>query len=204
MAEVHIWRTLTGVVALTPDAFGFSFCAGQTEIAKFRADLEAGVPMAKAVGFSGSHCSFDSLHHVESRPGSPTVFVVARDFMGKSKEDFTFRHQPDREAFFETFARLLGPGWRIQDEGRGGWVLLIAPALVFLLSAFCLMCSGLVAVTPRKEGPRDPNATGPPLPDWVPWVMVAVSFIAAALCVYWFLKTRGGGGTKWEVICKKR
>ena len=54
MTEVHIWPTLAGVVALTPDAFGFSFCGTGAEIAQLRADLEAGKPMGQAVGFSGA------------------------------------------------------------------------------------------------------------------------------------------------------
>jgi len=71
------------------------------------------------------------------------------------------------------------------------------------VSIFCLLCSGGLAMTPRKEGPRDPNAAGPPLPDFVPWVMVVIFLLSAALCVYWFLRSRGGSGTKWEMVCKK-
>src|SRR3954468_16623045 len=39
MTEVHVWRTLVGVVALTPEAFGFSFCANEAEWEKLRQDL---------------------------------------------------------------------------------------------------------------------------------------------------------------------
>src|SRR2546430_2521828 len=127
MSEVHIWPTLVGVVALTPDAFGFSFCAYSQEIAKLRADLEAGVPMGQAVGFSGSSCGFNDLVRVESKQNSPTIVVVAREFLGKAKEDFTFKRQADREAFYETLLHLLGPGWKCEEASRGSCLLLLLP-----------------------------------------------------------------------------
>jgi hypothetical protein len=202
MPEVHIWRTLTGVVALTPEGFGFSFCANQSEIAKLRSDLESGVPMAQAVGFSGSHCGFGSLVRVEAREKSPTIIVVARDFLGKAKEDFTFRNLADREAFYEKLLEFLGPAWQWQQTSHGSWVLLIAPAFCFLVSVFCVACGGLLIATPRNPVPK-PDAQGPPLPDWVPFVMVGVSLMLAALCVLWFFKSRGGRGTIYETICKR-
>jgi hypothetical protein len=201
MTEVHIWPTLAGVVALTPDAFGFSFCATNAEMEKLRADLKAGVPMAQAVGFSGSACSFDRLVRVESRRGSPTIFVVGRDFLGKAKEDFTFRNQADRDHFFETLLHLLGPSWKWDLVPTSNCLVLMLLTGGALFGLFNIACGGLllsVPVTPK------PGVT--PMPEGVMWGFIGFGLVVAAACVagvFWVLKAGKTGKSNWEAISKR-
>jgi hypothetical protein len=201
MPEVHIWHTLAGVVALTPEGFGFSFCSNEAEIAKLRADLQAGVPMSQAVGFSGSHCSFQSLVRVESKENSPTVFVVARDFLGKAKEDFTFQRHADREAFLATLLELLGPGWRFEQAKRGGFGTLVLPIIAFLFGLSGILCSGCLLAAPSKAA-ADPKATPPPSAE-VLWIMIGLNAVVLLGGLVWFLVARQMGKTVWETIRKK-
>lgn len=201
MSEVHIWPTLAGVVALTPDSFGFSHCSTRAEIDKLRADLQNGVPMAQAVGFSGSYCSFGSLVRVESKQGSPTIFVVARDFLGKAKEDFTFQKQADREAFFETLLGFLGPNWRVEEAPRGGCAALLLPIGLFLIGFLGLVCGGIVAFVPPKA-PPDPNAAPPPSTEVV-LILTGFNLLIVIGAVLWFVIARISSKTIWETIRKK-
>lgn len=201
MPNVFVWRTLTGVVALTDDSFGFSYCADQAEIDKFRSDLQSGVPMAQAVGFSGSSCGLGSLVRVESKQNSPTVFVVGRDFLGKSKEDFTFRHQSDREAFFEALLPLLGPNWRVEEATRGGCGALILPIGLFLFGFLGLLCGGIVAFAPGKT-PPDPAAAPPPSTE-VMLILMGFNVLAVVAAVIWLVIARKMSKIVWETIRKK-
>jgi hypothetical protein len=198
MAEVHIWPTLVGVVALTPDAFGFSFCANSAEIAKLQADLEAGVPMGQAVGFSGSACGFKNLVRVESRTGSPTIVVVAREFLGKAKEDFTFKRQADREAFYETLLQLLGSGWKCEQASRGSCILMLLPIGGVLFGLFNILCGGMLLLVPPSANPK-PGVT--PMPEGVMWGFMGFGLLVAVACAAGFFWARKAGRTTWETIC---
>ena len=200
MSEVHIWPTLVGVVALTPDAFGFSFCANATEIGKLRADLEAGVQMGQAVGFSGSSCGFQDLVRVESKQGSPTIVVVGREFLGKAKEDFTFRRQADREAFYETLLQLLGPRWKCEEATRGSCILMLLPIGVVLFGLFNMFCGGMLLSLPPNPNPK-PGVE--PMPVGVMWGIAAFGLLVAGLGVAGFFWARKLGSTTWETICPR-
>jgi hypothetical protein len=196
--EVQIWPTLVGVVALTPEAFGFSYSTSSADIGKLRADLEAGVPMAKAVGFSGSCCSLSALHRVESRENSPTVVVVARDFLGKSKEDFTFRKLADRQRFYEALLRFLGPRWQCSHATRGSCVLMLLPIAGMLFGVFNMLCGGLLLALPPNPNPK-PGVE--PMPPAAMWGIMAFGLIVTAACIGGFFWARKLGRTTWETIC---
>jgi hypothetical protein len=200
MPEVHIWPTLVGVVAVTPDAFGFSFCGTAAEKAKLRADLESGVPMAQAVGFSGSHCSLAKLVRVESKVGSPTIFVVARDPLGKSKEDFTFMQNADREAFYETALHLLGPGWKCEEASRGSCLLTLLPIGGALFGLFNIFCGALLLSVPPNPNPK-PGVQ--PMPEGVMWGIIGFGLVMTLVCVAATFWARKIGRTTWETICAR-
>ena len=187
MPEVHIWPTLAGVVALTPNAFGFSFCGTSAEIGKLRANLEAGVPMSQAVGFSGSSCTFADLIRVESKQGSPTIVVVAREFLGKAKEDFTFKRQADREAFYETLLQMLGPRWKCEEAARGSCFLMVLPIAGVLFGLFNVFCGGMLLSLPPNPNPK-PGVT--PMPDGAMWGILAFGVLVTALGVAGFFFVR--------------
>ncbi len=196
MFEVHIWRTLAGVVALTPNGFGFSFCGSEAEISKLRSDLQAGVPMGQAVGFSGSACGFNDLVRVESKEGSPTIVVVAREFLGKAKEDFTFREQADREAFYETLLNLLGPDWMCEQAVRGSCLLTLLPIGGILFGLLNLFCGGLLLTVPTKPGVE-------PMPIAVTWGVIGFGLAVTGVCVLGLFWLRKVGRSSWETICKR-
>ena len=202
MTEVHIWPTLVGYVALTPDAFGFAFCANSGEVAKLRADLEAGVPMAQAVGFSGSSCGLANLVRVQSQRGSPTIIVVARDFLGKAKEDFTFKNQSSRDEFFDTLLRLLGPDWKCELAPASSCIallLLIGGGVFGLLS---MACGGLMLSAP----PPEPKPGVTPMPVAAMFGFIVVGMAVVAGCALGFVKTLKSSKTaktNWETISKR-
>lgn len=193
MLEVHIWPTLAGVVALTPDEFGFSFCANKAEVDKLRADLQAGVPMARTVGFSGSSCLLRDLVRVESKRGSPTILVVAREFLGKATEDFTFQKQGDRQEFYDTLLHLLGPTWKCENvlRRRGPSLLLLIAGLV--LGALLLSCGGLLVLLPPSPDQQKGGAsvTGAEVG------MMGIGLLLTAGCVAAML---WAGTATWQII----
>lgn len=197
MGAVHIWPTLAGVVALTP---AVSYWANDGEIGKLRADLESGVAMAQAVGFSGSSCNFNSLVRVESKKGSPTIFVVARDFLGKAKEDFTFKSQADRDAFYQTFVRLLGPNWHCQQTPRSNRMILLLTLAGAVFGLLTLLCTGILLAAPPDPA-RNPGVQ--PMPAGAAWALMGFGLLVTAACVAWFFWARKAGGTIWETICTR-
>ena len=200
MPEIHIWRTLAGVMALTPEAIGFSFCATPAETAKLRADLESGVPMGQAVGFSGSFCSLEKLVRVESKEHSPTVYVVARDFLGKAKEDFTFRNQAHREEFYETLLQLLGPSWKCEQTSRGSCLLLLLPIGGVLFGLFNIFCGGMMLSLPPDPNPK-PGVTPMPVAGMVAFIVFGLVIAVASVAGFWWI--RKVGNTTWETICAR-
>jgi hypothetical protein len=198
MPEVHIWPTLAGVVALTPEAFGFSYCGSGAETNKLRADLETGMPMAKAVGFSGSCCGFSTLVRVEFKENSSTVVVVAREFLGKAKEDFTFRRPGDRDAFYETLLRYLGPEWKCEQRTRGSCMLMLLPGVGILFGVFNILC-GVLSVPPNPN----PKPGVEPMPIGVMWDILAFGVIVTALCVAGLIWFRKLGRTHWRILCAR-
>jgi hypothetical protein len=201
MPEIYSWPTLAGVVVLTPDGFGFSYCGTEAELAKLGRDLAAGVPLTQAVGFSGSSCGFVSLVRVESKENSPTVYVVGRDFLGKAKEDFTFQNQADRDAFFRTLLKLLGPGWHVRRAARGGVGNLIGPIFVFLFGFLGLLCGGFLLLVPPKT-PADPKAATSPPPDDVLWILLGINILVVLAGIAWFVVARKMGKAVWETVGK--
>ncbi len=194
MGAIQNWRTLAGVVVLTPTDLGFSFCTSDAEIGKLCNDLESGVPMATAVGFSGSACSLKGLIRVESKKGSPTISVVARDFLGKAKEDFTFRTQSDREAFFQTLLPLLGPKWHCRDTTKDYRALIGATLGGAALAILAIIWSGISLL----------STANPPqnhIPAGVTWMVIGFLIIVTAACLAAHFWARKAATMPWETIC---
>ena len=153
--------------------------------------------MPHAVGFSGSHCGFGALVRVESKQGSPTVYVVAKGFLGKDREDFTFKRQADRDAFFQTVQQLLGSGWH-RHTTRGSWILKLASISGILLGLLFSSCGGMMLSIPTPE-PK-PGVT--PMPTWGMFAILALGLIVTTACVAAFLWARKSGGAAWEIISR--
>ena len=144
-------------------------------------------------------CGYGALVRVESRAGSPTIVLVAREFLGKAKEDFTFKRQADREAFYETLLHFLGPGWTCKRVSRSHWLLsLLILGVLFGLLNIC--CGGIVLLVPPSQEPK-PGVE--PMPEFVKWGIVAFGIIVTSLCVFGFLWLRKLGARTWETICKQ-
>jgi hypothetical protein len=200
MIPVHIQKTTFGAVALTPTDFGFSFCATKEEMDSFQANLEAGMPMGQAVGFSGNGCRLSDIVRVQAKTGSSVMRVVAREFLGKAKEDFNFRTAGSREACMKALLQYLGPDWEIEQKKHSNIVLILVSVLGVVFGLFNVCCGGILLSAPPKPNPKPGETPPPPEVVWgflIFGVLVAVACIAAL-----FILPRIAGST-WETIKRR-
>lgn len=167
MARIGVWKTLAGAAFVTPDAIGFGFYNAD-ELGKLQADLEAGLSVNKAAGFSGSIYPLRVLKSVEVQEKSKRVIVRYRDLLLTEHDDFNFTTVAACKEFCEVLLENLGPDWQRQlvaHRSRLALIILTPTALAGLLSlalSIMVLISGPPAPRPGAPEPvsRESHAMG--------------------------------------------
>ena len=160
MARVGVWKTLAGAAFVTPDAIGFGFYSDD-QLAQLQADLESGLPVNKAAGFSGSVYPLHSLRRVHIHERRNRVVVEFTDLLLPGQDDLNFTSPGACREFCEVLLDNLGPSWRRGLFPRRSWILiLLSLGMVLVGGCFVAVAISLFFPGPAPAGqaqPRDPS-----------------------------------------------
>lgn len=163
MARVGVWKVqngaLHGALFVTPDAVGFGYYSDD-QFAQLHADLEDGVSVGKAAGFSGNVYPLAKLRSVEIKPNGRHIFVRFRDFLGGGKDDYTFKTAAACEEFCEVLLDNLGPGWQRGPMPKPSfWLMAILVFAIVITLFFVAVSIGLMFTRPGPQMTPE-NAAG--------------------------------------------
>lgn len=202
MNDVHVWRTLTGVLALTPEGIGCSTSSTAESCEQIQADLEARVRMSERIGFFGGSYSLEKLIALESPVESRTVYFEASVETGRICFDLTFERIADRNEFIGRIMQLLGDGWKLERSAKKGLLLWVLPTLSMIIGILAVFYSGVryffSMMSRHNARPADP-----PTPEDVArfgfgfGIAMIVFAVVVAIC------REVSGGMQWERICRR-